>query len=78
MHQDLGLEVVESRYVQFKDFMLVNLDRFPGFMQKGLARFFRGIGWGAIFLSRYLGIHPRLKSLSAGFVVVAQKPDTGT
>ncbi len=73
IHRELGLEVLESRYVQFKDFMLVNLDRFPEFMQKGLARCFRGIGWIAILLSRKLRIHPRLKIGSAGFVVVAQK-----
>jgi 2-polyprenyl-3-methyl-5-hydroxy-6-metoxy-1,4-benzoquinol methylase len=73
IHEEFGLEVLESRYIQFNDFMLVNLERFPGFVQKTMARLFRGIGWGMIFLSKKTGFHPRTKSWSAGFVVVARK-----
>jgi SAM-dependent methyltransferase len=76
IHQELGLEVLESRFVQFKDFMLINLTRFPNIVQKVLARFFRGVGWVLVFISRKLGFHLRIKSWSAGFVVVARKPES--
>lgn len=72
LHERLGCIVLEARPIQLLDLNLVNLNRIPAFPRKILAWAFRASGLVSIFLGDSLGFDFRLKSLCAGFVVVAR------
>ena len=73
LHRELNLGIVEARFTQFLDLMLVNLTKLPSFLEKGLARFFRAMGLFFIFTGKFLQLRPRFKPLCSGFIVVSEK-----
>jgi SAM-dependent methyltransferase len=74
-HQRLGLDILQSSYLQFLDLNFLTLTFFPRFLQRLLPVTFRGFGLFLMALQK-TGLRPvQSRLLCTGMMVVAQRRD---
>jgi SAM-dependent methyltransferase len=74
-HQRLGLDILQSSYLQFLDLNFLTLTSLPGFLQRFLSVAFRGLGLFFIALEKAGFRTVQSKLLCAGMIVVARRKD---